>query len=46
LVSADSKGIKVLGLEQIANADSKGDRMARAAARCGPVRSEAKTHDP
>src|ERR1700720_1824995 len=45
-VSADSKGVKVLGLEYIASADSKRVKgRPREAVRVGSPRLEAKTHD-
>ena len=45
-VSADSKGVKVLGLEYIASADSKRVKgRPREAIRVGSPRLEAKTHD-
>ena len=45
-VSADSEGVKVLCLEQIASVDSKGDiRRPRGAARLGSAGLSTKTHD-
>jgi hypothetical protein len=45
-VSADCKRVKVLYLEQIASADSKGDRRALAAVRVALAELGAKSHDP
>jgi hypothetical protein len=44
-VSADSEGVKVLCLEQIASADSKGDRRSREAVRIRLAGLRTKTHD-